>query len=100
MTNSTLAPANIKFESDEDSSRSKIEVLADNDAGYISNTFDVYASADSADEQVYLSVRQHTYAHLNGFEAVTTRNTFVEQHFSREEAEAIVKALSAELARF
>ena len=101
MATATTAPTiTSKFSTDEDSSQVKVETNVHADNAYISNTFEVFASSDTDDNQIYLSARQHDYASIDGFETISKGfDVIAGHHFTREEAEAIVQALSTELAR-
>lgn len=100
MATATLAPSiTTKVRSDEDSTSVSVRTEIESDHATLTKTFEVFSSADSDDSKVYLTMREHSYASVD-FNPLTTHNDLFTRHLTREEAEAIVKALTNELARF
>jgi hypothetical protein len=100
MATATLAPSiTTKVRSDEDSTSIAVRTEIESDQATLTKTFDVFSSADSDDHKIYLTLREHSYASVGWDNTLTTHNDLFTRHLTREEAEAIVKALVAELAR-
>lgn len=100
MATATIAPSiTTKVRSDEDSTSVEVRTKIESDQATLTKTFDVFSSADSDDSRVYLTLREHSYASVGWNDALTTHNDLFTRHLTREEAEAIVKALTTELAR-
>lgn len=99
MTTQTLAPE-VKFDSEGNSTSASVKVRLDHDEFTATKTLDVFASASEDSDQIYLNIRQHTYSSVFPSEALTSFGDILSgHHFTRAEAEIIVKALSAELAK-
>lgn len=103
MTTITENPTSTttKFRSDEDSTTIEVRTEIASDEATITKTFEMYSSADSDDQKVYLSLREHSYASVGwkDNQTITTHNDLFTRHLTRDEAEAIVKALTIELER-
>lgn len=81
-----------------DHSRAKISVKHDEGDAYISNSIEMNVSADE-DNQVWVSISGHTYAHLGNHEAITTHPNYISHHFTKNEAKALLAILANELAK-
>lgn len=93
------ATTTTKVRSDEDSTSIAVRTEIESGKVTLTKTFDVFSSADLDDSKVYLTLREHSYASVDWNSTLTTHNDLFTRHLTREEAEAIIKALTTELAR-
>ena len=106
-TTSTTSTTSTKLELSEevaDHSRAEIrEVLRSTDdrEAMASTSFSISTHADPDDQQVWLSIRLHSYASLEWTSPTLSRGVdLLTQHLSRQEAEALVAVLTHELGKF
>ncbi len=87
-----------------DHSRAKVSVTNDDTIdAYVSNTLEMNVSADDDDNQVWINIRQNTYASVGGAfagQTFTTHHDLVSHHFTKAEAQALLEILSNELSKF
>lgn len=83
-----------------DHSHAKVSVKNDDTSeAYISNTLEMSVSADT-DEQVWINIRQNTYASVGGAfagQTFTTHHDLISHHFTKAEAQALLACLVREL---
>ncbi len=82
-----------------DHSHAKVSVKNDDTSeAYISNTLEMNVSAE--EEQVWINIRQNTYASVGGAfggQTFTTHHDLVSHHFTKAEAQALLALLVREL---
>lgn len=83
-----------------DHSRAKIAVKNNDEVedAYISNSVEMNVSADNEDNQVWVSISAHNYAHV-GHQTFSNRVDLISHHFTMAEAKALLEILSNELAK-
>jgi len=71
----------------------------DTSEAYISNAVEISVSADDDDAQVWVNIRQNTYASVGGFsgQTFTTHHDLISHHFTKAEAQALLACLVREL---
>lgn len=83
----------------EEASTAKVAVeIGEAGDGWAKSTTEIYVSADKDDQQVWINIRQHTYASI-GEGDLSTNSDIVSKHFTRAEAEALLAVLSHELGK-
>jgi hypothetical protein len=82
-------------------SSAKVSVRSNDESDtYVSNSIDIYTSADADDNNVWVSITGHTYVSISyGDEPITTHVDILSHRFTKAEAEALLACLTSELAK-
>lgn len=105
ITTETTTETTTKFDlaTGDEASTASVTTTTDGEGWtYAKVSLEAFVSSDIEDETVYLDLRQNTFARI-GRHDDDRLNSFVglmTHRFTREQAEALVKVLSHELAKF
>lgn len=82
-------------------STAKVSVKNNDESdAYVSNSVDIYVSADADDNEVWVSISSHTYVTLHySQEPFTTHTDIVSHRFTEEQARALLATLQHEIAK-